>query len=71
VYVYETTEEGLSGQELNEIIEAFGNVLTEHFRDEISSLLSLHYLDSKALMKVWDKAHHAATRDADPYRYVM
>ena len=56
------------GQKLEDFVDFFGNVPQEHLHDEIPALLSLHYLDSREMMKIWAIAHRAATCNADLYR---
>jgi len=66
-YVKGTKSEEYNGRTFRHIIDSFGSVLVQHLHDEIPSLLSLHTLDSAQMMKIWKKAEHAATADADPY----
>jgi hypothetical protein len=60
-YVYTMPNEEYHVHQLRDIIESFGKKLQEHLHDGIPAPLALYYLDSKELMKIWEKPHHAAT----------
>ena len=61
-YVFITKSSEFSGLTFRHIIESFAPELIQHLHDEIPTLLSLHVVDSKALMKIWKQAEHIATK---------
>ena len=66
-YVFKTQPVEFQPHTMLNIIESFASTLVEHLHDEIPTLLALHVLDSKDLMKIWDKAAYEATKDDDMY----
>ena len=67
-YAYNTSSDEYDGQELRNIMDEFGSTLEKHLHGEIPTLLTLSDLDSEKLMKIWARAEHAVTDNADPYR---
>jgi hypothetical protein len=63
-YIFVTKPSEFNGTTFRHIIESFAPNLIQHLHDEIPTLLSLHVVDSKELMKIWKKAEHIATKDA-------
>ena len=47
------------------MIESFAPDLIKHLHDEIPTLISLHVLNGKDLMKAWKEAEHRATKNID------
>ncbi|KAJ9605563.1 hypothetical protein H2200_010220 [Cladophialophora chaetospira] len=66
-YVSVTKSSEFNGVTLRHIIEAFAPNLIQHLHDEIPTLVNLHVLDSKELMKIWKHAEHMATKDNSLY----
>lgn len=66
-YVFVTKSSEYNGVTLRHIIESFAPALIQHLHDEIPTLVNLHVLDSKELMKVWKHAEHIATKDNSLY----
>ncbi|KAK5261066.1 hypothetical protein LTR20_007683 [Exophiala xenobiotica] len=66
-YVFLTKPSEFNGVTLRHIIESFAPDMIQHLHDEIPTLVGLHRLDSKALMRVWKHAEHLATKDTDLY----
>ncbi|KAK5445335.1 hypothetical protein LTS15_010116 [Exophiala xenobiotica] len=66
-YVFLTKPSEFNGITLRHIIESFAPDMIQHLHDEIPTFVSLHRLDSKALMRVWKHAEHLATKDTDLY----
>jgi len=64
-YVFRTTAAEYNGLTLRHIIESFAPDLIKHLHDEIPTLVSLHVLNGKDLMKAWKEAEHRATKNID------
>ncbi len=66
-YVFVTKSSEFSGLTFRHIIESFAPELIQHLHDEIPTLLNLHVIDSKELMRIWKQAEHIATKDNSLY----
>ena len=66
-YVFVTKSAEYNGITFRHIIESFAPALIQHLHDEIPTLVNLHVLDQKDLMKVWKQASYLATKDASLY----
>ncbi|KAK4946311.1 hypothetical protein LTR10_014509 [Elasticomyces elasticus] len=66
-YVFQTKPAEFHGITFQHMIESFAPNLIQHLHDEIPMLMSLHVLDSAALLKVWKKAGRRAAKDAGLY----
>ncbi|OCT48622.1 hemerythrin HHE cation binding domain-containing protein [Cladophialophora carrionii] len=66
-YVFVTKPAEFNGVTFRHIIESFAPDLIQHLHDEIPTLVSLHVLDAKEVMKVWKHAEHLATKDNSLY----
>lgn len=66
-YLSAATPSKFCGLTFRRIIESFAPNLIQHLHDEIPTLVKLHVLDSRALMRIWRSANHLATKDADLY----
>ncbi|KAK5045656.1 hypothetical protein LTR84_009025 [Exophiala bonariae] len=66
-YIFVTRPDEFNGMTFRHIIESFAPELIQHLHDEISSLMSLHVLDSNELMKIWKHTEQMASKATDLY----
>ncbi|KAI1612678.1 hypothetical protein EDD37DRAFT_316928 [Exophiala viscosa] len=66
-YIFQTKPSEFNGVTLQHIIESFAPTLVQNLHDEIPMLMSLHVLDSAALLKTWKKAGRRAAKHARLY----
>ena len=64
-YLTETTSANFDGQKFRDILDSFVFVLAEHLHDEIPTLMSLHYLDSAKMDKIWARSAHEAKKHGE------
>ncbi len=70
-YVFDTDASVYEGKKLRAIIDGFGDLLVQHLRDEISTLLELEKYGGKKLAKAWADLEDKVKAEIDnPYRLI-
>jgi len=70
-YVFATDASIYDGKKLRAIIDGFGNILAQHLREEISTLLELEKYGGKNLAKAWANLEEKVKLEIEnPYRMI-